>query len=97
MSSNPFQQNATQSNMTLPDQLAEIRKIIKGLKKDEEQLVAEIKEIGDCVGQSFEAQVVTEKRRSMKTDDVKKHLGDRLDEFYEEKEITKIKLKECGK
>ena len=96
MNSNPFRQNEIKTNMTLPDQLSEVRSLIKKLKANEAALVAEIKQIGNCVGKSHMAEVVVESQRRMNTKKVKDHLGDRLDEFYEENEVTKVRLKELN-
>ena len=94
MSSNPFKQNATTSNVNLPDELAELRAHIKDLKDRESALVDQIKELGDCVGTAFEAVVQKTTRRSLNTKKVVEAYGDALDPLYRESEVISVKLKE---
>lgn len=91
---NPFEQNATRSNIGLPDELATLRAHIKELKEREGLLVDQIKEVGDCVGAHFEAVVQKTVRRSLNSKAVQEAFGEQLDEYYRETEVVSVKLKE---
>ena len=83
------------TNLPLPDQLDEVRDKIKVLKKREKEIADELKKTGGIVRGAFvEAEVKTDTQRRLNTEKVKAELADRLDEFYERGEITKVLLRE---
>ena len=83
------------TNLPLPDQLYEIRDKIKVLKKREKEIAAEIKSIGGLVRGAFvEAEVKTDPQKRLDTEKVKAELADRLDNFYNYGEVTKVILRE---
>ena len=83
------------ANLPLPDQLDELRDKIKVLKAREKEIAAEIKKTGGIVRGAFvEAEVKTDPQRRLNTDRVKAELADRLDDFYDYSEVTKVLLRE---
>ena len=83
------------TNLPLPDQLDEVRDKIKVLKAREREIAAEIKSIGGLVRGAFvEAEVKTDAQKRLDTEKVKAELADRLDDFYQYGEVTKVLLRE---
>ena len=83
------------TNLPLPDQLDEVRDKIKVLKAREKKLAAEIKSIGGLVRGAFvEAEVKTAPQKRLDTEKVKAELADRLDDFYNYGEVTKVLLRD---
>ena len=83
------------TNLPLPDQLDEVRDKIKVLRAREKEIAAEIKNIGGLVRGAFvEAEVKTDAQKRLDTEKVKAELADRLDDFYQYGEVTKVLLRE---
>ena len=92
---NPFAANKTTDESVLPaDRLQQVRAEIKVLKDEEKGLVADVKEAGSMHGSRYMAEAVTEPRRSLNTSKLKDELGEKLEPFYETKDIVKVKVSE---
>jgi len=87
-------EKTTQTNIPLPDQLAEVRSQLKKLKATEKDLVAEIRDLGGVKGAFVEAYLSETTRRSLDTEAVKNEYGDALDQFYRETNVVSVKLRE---
>ena len=87
-------EKTTQTNIPLPDQLAEVRSQLKKLKATEKDLVAEIRDLGDVKGAFVEAYLLETTRRSLDTKAVETEYGDALDPFYRETNVVSVKLRE---
>jgi hypothetical protein len=82
------------TNLPLPDQLDEVRDKIKVLKAREREIVEQVKQRGGEKGAFVEAIVQTVPSKRLNTEKVKAELSDRLSEFYEYGEVTKVILRE---
>ncbi len=87
-------EKTTQTNLPLPDQLAEVRSQLKKLKADEKKLVAEIRDLGDVKGAFVEAYLSETTGRSLDTEAVKQKFREALDPFYRETPVVSVKFRE---
>ena len=92
---NPFAANKTKDESVLPaDRLQQVRAEIKVLKDEEKGLVADVKEAGSMHGSRYFAEAVTEPRNSLNTSRLKDELGEKLEPFYDTKDIVKVRVSE---
>ena len=92
---NPFAANKTTDESVLPaDRLQQVRAEIKVLKDEEKGLVADVKEAGSMHGSRYFAEAVTEPRKSLNTSRLKDELGEKLEPFYDTKDIVKVRVSE---
>jgi hypothetical protein len=82
------------TNLPLPDQLDEVRDKIKVLKAREREIVEQVKQRGGEKGAFVEAIVQTVPSKRLNTEKVKAELSDRLSEFYDYGEVTKVLLRD---
>lgn len=82
------------TNLPLPDQLSELRDKIKVLKAREKEMAEQVKQRGGEKGAFVEAIVQTVPSKRLNTEKVKAELGERLSEFYDIGEVTKVLLRE---
>ena len=82
------------TNLPLPDQLDEVRDKIKVLKAREREIVEQVKQRGGEKGAFVEAIVQTVPSKRLNTEMVKAELSDRLSEFYDFGEVTKVLLRD---
>jgi len=82
------------TNLPLPDQLSELRDKIKVLKAREKEMAEQVKQRGGEKGAFVEAIVQTVPSKRLNTEKVKAELGERLSEFYDLGEVTKVLLRE---
>tara|TARA_R100001082_G_scaffold51494_2_gene28045 strand:+ start:517 stop:801 length:285 start_codon:yes stop_codon:yes gene_type:complete len=82
------------TNLPLPDQLDEVRDKIKVLKAREREIVEQVKQRGGEKGAFVEAIVQTVPSKRLNTEKVKAELSDRLSEFYDFGEVTKVLLRD---
>jgi predicted phage-related endonuclease len=83
-----------QSNLPLPDQLDELRDQIKVLKAREKEFSKQLKLRGGERGAFVEAIVQTVPSKRLNTEKVKAELGERVEDFYDHIEVTKVLLRE---
>jgi len=82
------------TNLPLPDQLDEVRDKIRVLKAREKEIAELVKQRGGERGAFVEAIVQTTPSKRLNTEKVKAELGDRLSEFYDYGEVTKVLLRD---
>lgn len=82
------------TNLPLPDQLSELRDKIKVLKAREKEMAEQVKQRGGEKGAFVEAIVQRVASKRLNTEKVKAELGERLSEFYDIGEVTKVLLRE---
>lgn len=82
------------TNLPLPDRLKAVRVQIKELQEQESELAAEVREAGKVEGAFFEAYCDYRKHKRFLKKEAIEEFGERLDPFFEEKNVTLVKLRE---
>lgn len=92
---NPFSAGiSTDRNLPLADQLAEVRSSIKLLRVREQEIVAQVVELGGDRGAFVNAVVTTSERRSIDNKLVRDELGARITEFEKVTSVTSVRLED---